>query len=396
MFSFLFQSDTLSDMSLLTSPHRSNHTALLRLSTRAHEPSAAHAKVLDHHTTSTTICIPAFSLDNVTAGLLVHDKNIQKCWPLSSRRALHLSRFIRFENDGALIEVRDLPGGVSELVYTISRSSRRKTVACLSVEGVKDSDMKNLEERLIKGLSSLTKVEYCRRCVVCGTEAGGVCRCVVRGSVGRHLLDFSSNARNAAVFVGDWSGGAGLELFREGVQALCVGLECEEKGVVEMGVGGRDEVSALVQRAIRDRLGCYRTPPGRGVRVEGGSEECERMAEMLARGGTDKLGVDGGIGKGGRREKNRMAAARSNLKRKWRNKSLRLGVVILRDRISELREVEGMLRNEQMWLRQRCRAELGLPGEDVDTSSGMDMGHGMGMGGGSVGGDDSEISSCKV
>lgn len=184
-----------------------------------------------------------------------------------------------------------------------------------------------------------------------------------------------------------------MELFRGGAQALTASLECTDQNqlLVDPLL-----VTTLQQKAIHDRLSSHQLAPLRELtqpqivakrqRIEGGFREdpddAAELARMLTKAEFERMdlsivmgeedgGKDGssressGSSSMCRKEKNRIAAARSNLKRKWRNKVLRLNIVILRQRIAELREVETKLRCEQMWLKQRCHLEL--PAEKISA-----------------------------
>lgn len=379
--SFLLNSDILSDISLLSSPLRLRHALGQTLVSSGVEPASNHAQVLDHRTVTTSLCIPAFSLDGATVGLLVHSRTVTKRWPFlqPAPDALHFARFARFDDAGLLLEAREAAGRAElELVLTRLRSPKRKTEIRLSLRGSAASFAALQKDELVpamrRRLTQLAKTEFVRKCPRCGADAAVVCRCVVEARGARHLLDFAAHQKNARRFAGEYAGGAAVELFRDGVQALHANLECEEKGEVDWGRG--EGVDGLLQNAVRNRLSYYRLGKEGGLKgnrevargMEVAKEEDEdavgELASMLTAKEFEDSEIDMGVEKEGssggmdRREKNRMAAKRSNLKRKWRNKSLRLNVVIMRQRIAELRERESELRCEQMWLQQRCGLEL--------------------------------------
>lgn len=382
--SFLLNVDILSDISLLSSPHCLSHTLLQTLISSGIEPASNHAQVLDHRTVTTSLSVPAFSLDGATVGLLIHSRTVSKRWPFlqPAPDALHFSRFARFDDAGLLLEVREAAGSAElELLLTRLRSPKRKTEIRLSLRGSAASFAALQRDELVpamrRRLTQLAKIEFARECPRCGAEAAMVCKCVVEARGARHLLDFVAHRRNARRFAGEYAGGAAVELFRDGVQALHANLECEEKGEVDWGRG--EGVDRLLQKAVRNRLSYYRLGKEGGMKGDGelvtviggkglelGKVEDEdamgELARILGKEFEDseievrveKEGSSGGLD---RREKNRMAAKRSNLKRKWRNKSLRLNVVIMRQRIAGLRERESELRCEQMWLQQKCGLE---------------------------------------
>lgn len=78
----------------------------------------------------------------------------------------------------------------------------------------------------------------------------------------------------------------------------------------------------------------------------------------------------------GRKERNRLAAAKSNMKRKRQTHELRLTLVILRQKVVMLRERENMLRVERAQLGLRVMTEVGEVG--VGNENGGRM---MGMSG---------------
>lgn len=285
-------------------------------------------------------------------------------------------------------------------MLTRIRSPKRKTEIRLSLRGSAASfaalERDEVVPEMRHRLTQLAKTEFARECPRCGAAAAAVCRCVVGARHARHLLDFSGHRKNMRRFVGRYAGGAAVELFRDGVQALHASLECEEEAEVDWA--RREGIDELLQRAVRNRLLHYRL--GKEEEGMGSYEELGRvlvdrgfgktaeeeetkedavgeLARMLTAKEFEAVEADvemekEGSSEGmGRREKNRMAAKRSNLKRKWKNKSLRLNVVIMRQRIAELRERESELRCEQMWLQERCGVELeGVDGSSVGGSTG--------------------------
>lgn len=290
-----------------------------------------------------------------------------------------------------------------EIVLTTLRSPKRKSQLRLTLDAAAPAftatdsppDLDSLVALMRANLTQLAKTEYCRDCPVCATPAAVTCRCRLPPAAARHVLDFSHNEPNVRLYTGDYQGGAGVELFRAGVQALTASLECTDSSCVMVDPAAG---TVLQQKAIRNRLSSYRLEPLRELKpkevvakgecvVEGKPQDdtAAQLARLLTAadfeyqdlslvmGGPD-AGKDGSSRSSResvveapkcRKEKNRMAAARSNLKRKWRNKLLRLNLVILRQRIAELREIENELRCEQMWLKQRCRLEL--PAEQIDA-----------------------------
>lgn len=404
IFDFLFKADCLSDISLLTSPLRLRHALLTVRDTTAVEASANHAQVLDYHATSTTLNIPAFALDGVTVGLCAHERTVEKRWPFlqPARHALHFTRFARFDAANAMLAVRHAPAHADlEVELTTLRSPKRKSELRFSLDGAAPAfagaaalDPDNLVALMRSNLTQLSKTEYCRICPVCAAAPAASCRCRTPGARARHVLDFAHNEPNITLYTGEYTGGAGVELFRTGVQALTASLECTDSMSIRVDPSA---VSVLQQKAIRNRLSSYRLAPMRYVPKSDGAKKephmnakstgddtASQLAHLLTAadfeypdlslvlGGPDAAkdasskdsGAEAGMC---RKEKNRMAAARSNLKRKYRNRSLRLNLVILRQRIAELRELENELRCEQMWLKQRCRLEL--PPEQIGDAA---------------------------
>lgn len=390
IFDFLFKRDPLSDITMLTSPLRRRYITLTNGTTSAEEASLNHLQVLDYTAKCTTIHIPAFSIDGITVGLAVHDRSIsKKCAFLqTSGNKIHFTRFARFEQSGVLVHVREEAAyACVQISCTTLRSAKRKSEVTFAFErcnfdynSMRDHDA---VQKLTQRLTKLSKIEYCRACPSCRALAGTACKCKVMGTAPLHLLDFSHEKENASFFAGDYTGSASVELLRDGMPALHASLECSDNTIAETQDDGV-YVETLLSRAIRNRLSSYRLRPrqrvGTEVKCNAGdendmvlqklmliagvgeeeSEESGKSEECAGDSGrSDDNGRSGERGRAlGRREKNRMAAARSNMKRKWRNKSLRLNLVILRQKIEDLREMESELRCEQEWLRHQCRLEL--------------------------------------
>lgn len=367
VFNFLFVRDPLSDISLLCSPLRLHHSLVTTRTTAATESSHNHLQVLDHVTTSTTLHVPGFSIDDTSVGLCLHSRSVTKHFRVLQPRKhlLHVSRFASFEGSGHRVEVREEPGGENAIHITLTtlRGLRRKSEHTFSFERLaftyEDMKSQNGMFEIRDKLTKISKTEYCRACPVCNVSASASCRCSWRSRRANEVLDFSSLRHNVGLYCGDFSGGCMVELFRHGVQALHASLSCRDAARVEADARG-ERRREMKERGVALSLATYRLGSEggrveRGAGVENGLDEGSRLACVLASGvAAEAVPGEGGEG---RREKNRLAAARSNLKRKWRNKSLRLHLVILRQRVAELREREHELKCERVGLLQRCFVE---------------------------------------
>lgn len=392
---FLLNADPKSDISLLSSPLARRHALSRTRHVSAHEPNSNHAYVLDHRTAASTVHIPAYSLDGVTVGLSVRERTVSKPYHALQPppHSLSFARFALFDAAALLLEARPAAGATeTELVLTSLRTLRRKTRVALLLRGraaaLAAVPPPHLPRHLAQSLLQLSKTEYsraCPRCAPAGAAAAAACRCEVDAFRGRHLLDFAPYQRSMQRFAGAYAGGVSLEFFKDGVQTMHANLECEETAHVERPCA--QHVDRVRDRAMWNRLQyqCLAKARGEGKAEErGGSRLVEARMPEEGGLGSDPIArlakvlmaseLPAGEGEGGdkgkrasaaglnRREKNRMAAKRSNLKRKKNNKNLRLMLMVMRQHIAELKDKETELRCEHMWLRERWHTEGLGPG----------------------------------
>ena len=110
----------------------------------------------------------------------------------------------------------------------------------------------------------------------------------------------------------------------------------------------------VIDDAVRDVLS--RGEVAKPVAGSGVSLVTEELLRRLV-GAENGVEIDKGVG---RRERNRRAAAKSNMKRQFKNRLLRLGVVVYRLRVCRLKQIRKSLIRERFWLRERVRREIGL------------------------------------
>lgn len=371
VYEFLFQSDTLSDTALLTSPHAIQHAIVTKHITTATESANNYMQVLDHHTQSTIITLPAFSTDGITLGVRIADTTTTRPWPCPppAPNTQTLSRWARFDTNAWEIEVRHCAQQQVQIFATRIPSPKRKTILSITLDNPpKDSNI--LKQSIQHYISRLFRSELCRSCPACQAPAAAPCRCRHATLSPTHLLDLTPGFVIANLFSGKYSGSANIHLFRKGHVALQACLSCTDHVVI---IGGIDTAKEILQKATRHALA---SQPGIktiekpvlekmdqiSYQQTGVGDEVMKLADALAKAEVKEESESSGSGSGSfkldRKERNRIAAKKSNLKRKLRNKSLRLTLVILRQRVEELRDREIELIREQSWLRQRCRLKL--------------------------------------
>lgn len=355
--------DPLSDITLLTTPYSDAYTTLFSHNSVATEPSDSHRQLLDHETERDVYHIPAFSIDSVTVGLCISQDNVKKRWPFiqPAPHMLHFSRYARFRN--AIIYVSRRSPDI-EIRSIVLRSAKRKTAVSLTIRETTFDYESFSVNTIFKSLSDLCKIEYCRSCPHCTETVTESCKCKINSMPQVHLLDFRSEAYNMSLHTGQYHGGANIEYFREGEQALHANLEATDCVQIEINPKLVQHLSDL---AIRNRLSAYSLKPRKKTLSCLKSDIFDQVTQWAMTLASSDNPIDDCSSVSGdsctgkdvnRRRKNRIAAARSNLKRKVRNKNLRLSLVILRQQIAELRAREDHLRCEQSWLRQRCMFQL--------------------------------------
>lgn len=383
VFNYIFKSDAIAGISLLTTPQQLQHATTCIRKTSAFERSKNHAGIFNFETREHSFYIPGHTIDGITTGLAVHERTMQRTLPLlpNSRNTVQYTRFVRHES-GCIVEVRLDACGDVHISHTTIRSPKRKSVVTLQLERpqLTHEDVANgFSQRAIATITQISKTEYCRSCPVCGVEATTHCSCRILDSRPTHLMDYSKEAANMGVYAGRYEGDSVVEMFRGGEQELQTLLKCKDfvevkrddklrhklmelclqhcinSSVEQVLLHQADVVQAPVDRQVvkqedsvqslelqYDEVAERLLPPEDG----GEYEDDERLREW-----TEELSPKNEEGDGDRREKNRMSAAKSNLKRKRKNKLLRMNLVILREKVASLRELEGDLKSTNAWLK---------------------------------------------
>lgn len=321
---FLENHDPKSLLSLLTSPLLLNHSTSTVTTTATTDPAST---LLSSTATTYTLYIPAFSIDDTTLGVAITHTTTATPHPLlTPPQALHITTFSR--SPTTLINVRD-----DCIIHTTLSSPRRRTVTSHHLT----QPLKNLDIPPT-AISSITKSEFARTSDHPEQHP----------EIPSHALDFSKERGLTHLYTGSFHGAAVLQYLYNGTPHRHTNLKIGEN------VSVADLREHVIDDAVRDVLS--RGEVAKPVAGSGVSLVTEELLRRLV-GAENGVEIDKGVG---RRERNRRAAAKSNMKRQFKNRLLRLGVVVYRLRVCRLKQIRKSLIRERFWLRERVRREIGL------------------------------------
>lgn len=416
LFDFLFNDDALADLAVLRT-QRCN-SFLYQSTTWTKEPTNSHYTLLDERVDQLSLCIPNFISDDITAGVVIHERTVHTKFPSLRPQPnnFQLARFARMSAPPLNLEVRALPDrSAIEVSLTLLPSTKRQSCFQFTFNGDPfyqhytrhDTKTYPTIDELRIALAKFSKSELCRPCPSCHAPPTTCCKCdgTIQFNRAAHPYDLCAERRRNSLYRGRYTGVMMVDYLRNGDPALHANLDCthhvdgvtrpEDKNrMVEMAV----QRSALqISLQARSRTPCLHPAPDENrnpkLAPDGGSDD-ERGPADFASAIADELirqqmsgakvenvkqemkiisaeshdltslqSMDHEIY---RKTRNRLSAARSNTKRKWRNRSMRLQVVILRQRLNTLREKENALKHEREWLYQQCVRQQRLQHRPVE------------------------------
>lgn len=406
LFDFLFNNDPLADLVILrTQP---SNSFLYNTVTTTKEPTNSHYELLDETTHTISLCLPHFTADSITAGLIVHERNDRRQIPLFlpplSKPQLEICRFARFSSPNCSLQVRALPDrSALHLTLTLLPSTKRQSrlrfifngdpfgAHCSATGATSYPSVDDLRISLAK----FSKSELCRSCPRCHVPPTTSCQCDQQLNLIRpeHPYDLSTERRRHSLYRGTYTGVVMVDFLTNGDPALHASLDCtfsvdaanDPKAMVALRERAVHQ-SALQVSLMKDQKSPFNTSrcndenhrhtvvensltaesdndfastlaevliqeeQMKGAKVELIKDESKIMSLALPQlSNSDEMTHDLY-----RKTRNRLSAARSNMKRKWRNRSMRLQVVILRQMLNDLREKENSLKFENEWLSRQC------------------------------------------
>lgn len=408
LYDFLFNTDPLADLVILRAQRCKSF--LYRSITSTAEPTTSHYNLLDETTHQLSLCIPHFVADDITVGLLVHDRNVARKVQIPAsfptKVQLGVARFARFTAPSLNLDVRALPDrSAIEITLTLLPSTKRQTRLHFTFNGDPFYQYASANVRtsyptlddLKMALAKFSKAELCRACPRCHAPATTCCKCdaVLKLKTPTHIFDMSVERRRNSLYRGKYTGVIMIDFLRNGDPALHANLDCtysvdsicdsnKMTELCEIAVHQSAlQVSLQRKRANKNTLPTghdhthqlhvsYDNPVDRGrlgdfaaifvdTLIQNQSSTPKKLSTAISKQEFDVVSADSfGIPHIDtsdhdlyRKTRNRLSAARSNMKRKWRNRSMRLQVVILREMLTCLREKENALKCENEFLSQR-------------------------------------------
>lgn len=407
LYDFLFNDDPLADLVVLRTQRCK--AFLYQSTTSTREPTNSHYTLLDEQTEQLSLCVPHFTSDGITAGIVVHDRTVDSAFPQlrPEPNNFQLARFARMSSPPLNLQVRALPDrSAIEVTLTLLPSTKRQSWLQFTFNGdpfhchyaSTDRDSYPHIDELRIALAKFSKAELCRACPFCHVPATTCCKCDGRlqSNHPKHPYDLHTEPRCNSLYRGRYTGVVMVDYLRNGDPALHANLDCTHhvEGVTDAGRKSKlletavqwsaSQISLQAQRRrnfLTDAVDENRKPYPVDDSVDGSGDEqspqkdfATDIADMLIQkqmsaakqdvtkqelkiisvGSHDLNSLPPMDHEVYRKTRNRLSAARSNTKRKWRNRSMRLQVVILRQRLNTLREKENTLKCEREWLRQQC------------------------------------------
>lgn len=402
---FMFTTDPVADISILTSPIQMQHAITARISMTGTENSSKFGHAFDYCNDFFFYTVPAFSIECMTVGFSMQQPIkggynedasrldcIQTCvmqGPLNGN-GVQCSRYVRDDENGMFVILAENNNtGLTELECMKQQTTRKRKRICarFRTERLRRNLQTNrgiLHAQEMSRSLSLLSVAYERRsCPLCYAIDGGECKdCTLPFRRPAHSLDFRNERRNMSLHTGLYEGGSTMRLFNMD-QLPYILTELSTTSVIK-GSLNHEFISKMNQFAVMDRMKFVRLNPFEkfdgGFLAFGGLNGCEGDIDIAKvvpeifgqRDERDMVGnkeKDKGIDMTTekkviekkksdkevkaelRRIRNREAAAKSNVKRKERNEALRKELAAAHKRAAELRSLEKNLREENVRLR---------------------------------------------
>lgn len=270
---FLFTTDAVADISMLTSPVQNEHASVARIrvsgSESAPNPSAQFSYTDDIYFFS----VPAFSVGAITVGYALQkrvdssnyitaDSSNIPVPPCKNITRPTSYRFVRDDARGIFILIAEFSTGVTEFDCMIHRSSRRRTHLNARFQTTAFRDALRTQDGILNIAAVAPSLQYLtiayeqRACPVCKSDDNGECGCELPFQRPSHPLDFRSERCNMALNTGCYKGSSIAQVFG-GVSApytLPIAVIRLNTFVAINGLVDRNLMSSLCRLAVQDRL----------------------------------------------------------------------------------------------------------------------------------------------
>ncbi|CAN8066821.1 unnamed protein product [Agarophyton chilense] len=365
-------------------------SALLQVSAQEMMP-VRYGRIFDHSHNINFRCTPAINVGSVALGYC----SVQYL-DGDGRKHLHM-RYARDDTNGKLLAVSAPMVDIVELEMVTFHSTRRRTRVNARLDAFTFQQACETEqvEEVIKGLHAISSSRQWRPCPVCGRneamnlddEGSGDCACALPLSMATEAFDFRNDRANMAFQAGRFYGDCVLRVLEEGavkVEARLVSQMWTRSttdltrlmgGQLAYGGGGGNALTSESAATAALQWAVAAQPSGAGDHdmqaILTACSQAQTTSSPTLKIHSATINKDGGATVMNerarklelRKERNRMAAARSNAKRKERTDLLRDQLHDELQREHQLREREAELRRDNVSLRrlvggQRSNADV--------------------------------------
>lgn len=225
-FDFLFGADSRADIDigLLTGPSQLNSALTGRAKAIREHFSPADGSVRELFIRKNMLCIPAFSVGNISAGIAIEELAETNDFAADVTDKYEFQRYIRDNNQKKIIFISDVSvsSGTTAVRY-VKHMSSTESVRVLSVfdsvgfrKAIYDSSRGNLAENLEGALLHMSIVPQSRSCPVCEMPVLANCNCKLESMLPAHPLDFKAERKRMLQFAGHFVGYGSLDVYKAG------------------------------------------------------------------------------------------------------------------------------------------------------------------------------------
>lgn len=271
---FLFTSDPVADISMLTSPVQNEHASVARIYVSNTESvPTANASLFNCASDMFFFSVPAFSVGAITVGFALQ-KQVDSgnyiaadsaiTGPPSNENVSRPScyRFVRDDTRGIFVLVSEFSTGVTEFDCMIHRSSRRRTRLCARFRTKVFRDALRTPGGILNPMAVAPSLQYLtiayeqRACPVCKSDGNEECGCELPFQRPAHPLDFRSERFNMALHTGRYKGNSIAQLFDtiDSVFTFPIAMTRLNTNVIIKGGVDQNLISSLCRLAVQDRL----------------------------------------------------------------------------------------------------------------------------------------------
>lgn len=297
---FLFTSDAVADITMLTSPVQTEHAIAARIQVSGSQirTAASVSRLVDYSADLYYSSVPAFSVDGITLGFCTsrpvrrtdpsRDDATTACFATHSHP--HYSRFVRDDMHAVMLTVtQNAPADLVEIDCVTHRSTRDRIrvsarfCASALLPALRAARASSVLQASLRWLS--VAVER-RPCPICARQT--LCSCPLPVHRPAHPLDFRHERANMTLHAGAFYGSASVRVFvGDGHAVHPCRADALRTRVVIQGCDDAAVVRLLCSIAVRERLSTLRVHPLATTMSAAAALPTEDVSAMLA----NKAGV---------------------------------------------------------------------------------------------------------